>query len=202
VQTASPGPPEHRGTAESATDVAEPSVPTPRAGNEQIATDRPLLAERFSAGDVSALADLYRTTSPLVFTIALRTLGSQSDAEDATQRVYLEAWRSRSAYDPTQRPLRAWLVAITRRVVAARIANPDEVADGIADRVVDAIVVAEGLSRLDQPQRDVVEMSFFDGLTHTQISEALAIPVGTVQSSIKRGLAQLRRQLGVSDGAS
>jgi RNA polymerase sigma-70 factor (ECF subfamily) len=222
VQISSPGPREQRGTAESTTDLAEPSVPTPRVDNEQLVPARALLAERFRAGDLDALSGLYMETSPLVFTIALRTLGDQSDAEDATQRVYLEAWRRRAAYEPSMRPLGAWLVGIARHVVAARIAErsrqagldngerdvgrddlaSDDATDGIADRVVDAIVVADGLSRLDQPRRDVVEMSFFQGLTHTQIAEALGIPVGSVKSHIKRGLAELRRQLGVSDGAS
>ena len=165
------------------------------------------------------LADLYRQTSSLVFTIALRTLASKPDAEDVTQRVYMQAWRSRHTYDPSRRPLRAWLVGITRHVVADKIGErsrqirleqrlgevglvEQQSDDGIAERVADAVVVADSLARLEQPRRQVVEMSFFEGLTHTQIADALGLPLGTVKSHIKRGLAQLRRQLGVSDGAS
>jgi RNA polymerase sigma-70 factor (ECF subfamily) len=189
------------------------SVPSPRIDLEQLDGDAGRLAERFRAGDVNALAEVYQQTSALVFTIALRALSSQSDAEDVTQRVYLQAWRSRGAYDPGRRPLRAWLVGITRHVTADKIAErarqtgleqrlgeagrvEQAADDGIAERVADAVVVADGLSRLEQPRRQVVEMSFFEGLPHTQISEALGLPLGTVKSHIKRGLAQLRRQLG------
>jgi RNA polymerase sigma factor (sigma-70 family) len=215
---ASSDPSEHGAPAQSTTDIA-PSLPTPRADSDQIGAEAAALAERFRAGDVGALSEAYRQTSPLVFTIALRTLASQPDAEDVTQRAFLQAWRGRGTYDPTRRPLRAWLVGITRHLVADKIAERSRqirleqrlgeigrveqaAEDGIADRVVDAIVVADELSRLEQPRRQVVEMSFFEGLTHTQISEALEIPLGTVKSHVKRGLAQLRRQLGVSDGAS
>jgi RNA polymerase sigma-70 factor (ECF subfamily) len=216
---ASQGSPDDVGTARAAIEPATRTFPGPRADAEQLDAANAALAERFAGGDVGALADLYRDTSSLVFTIALRTLASHPDAEDVTQRVYMQAWRSRHTYDPTRRPLRAWLVGITRHVVADKIGERtrqlrleqrlSEVGrveqaseDGIAERVADAVVVADGLSRLEQPRRQVVELSFFDGLTHTQISEALGIPLGTVKSHIKRGLAQLRRQLGVSDGAS
>ena len=209
----SAGPPERAGTAESATETAAPGVPTPRVASEPIDAPAAALAARFRAGDVSALAEVYRQTSALVFTVAIRTLAAQQAAEDVTQRVYLQAWRSRAAYDPERRPLRGWLVGITRGVVADEMAErsrqmrveqrlgevgrvEQESEAGIAERIADAVVVADALSRLDQPRRQVVEMSFFEGLTHTHISEALGIPVGAVRSHIKRGIAQLRRQLG------
>jgi RNA polymerase sigma factor (sigma-70 family) len=217
----SPGHPDDIGTATPTADVSSPAVPSPRAGAEQYdeQSDDGMLAQRLKAGDVEALATVYQQTSPLVFTIALRALSNPSDAADVTRRVYVEAWRSRETYDPARRRIRTWLVGIARRVVAATIdvrsdgirvdqrlgeVGPVEQAseDGIAERVADAVVVADGVSRLDQPRRQVVEMAFFDGLTHTQISAALGIPVDAVTSHIKRGLAQLRRQLGASDGAS
>jgi RNA polymerase sigma factor (sigma-70 family) len=218
---ASPDSPDEVGTAASTTGTAARSFPAPRSDSEQLDGDETLV-QGLIAGDLGAMSEVYRQTSSLVFTIALRTLASQPDAEDVTQRVYLQAWRRRGTYDPTRRPLRAWLVGITRHVVADKMAErsrqirleqrlgevgevgglEEASEDGIAGRVADAVVVADGLSRLEQPRRQVVEMSFFDGLTHSQISESLGIPLGTVKSHIKRGLAQLRRQLGVSDGAS
>lgn len=186
---------------------------------DDVEVDTEQLGARFAAGDRTALAEAYRRSSPLVYTIAIRTLGSGSEAEDVTQRVFLQAWKSRANYDPERRPLPAWLVGITRHVVADRLsertrerrlqqrvedhdAGDVAVEDGIAERVADAVVVADGLSRLDQPRRQVVEMSFFDGLTHSQISEKLNLPLGTVKSHIKRGLAQLKPLLEVSDEAS
>ena len=176
----SPGSPDEVGTAAPTTDIAERAFPAPRSDSEQLGAEAAALASRLVAGDVGALAEVYRQTSSLVFTIALRTLGSQADAEDVTERVYIQAWRTRGAYDPTRRPVRAWLVAMTRHVVAdtmversrlqrleQRIGEVDQVEqeseDAIAERVTDAVVVADGLSRLDDPRRQVVEMSFFDG---------------------------------------
>jgi RNA polymerase sigma-70 factor (ECF subfamily) len=180
--------------------------------------DAALLGERFRAGDRAALAEAYGRFSPLVYTLSLRTLGAPA-AEDVTQRVFIHASRSRAGFDPERRPLPAWLVGITRHVIADRmsersreqrsqqrviVADPAraEADEGIADRVADAVVVADGLSRLEQPRRRVVEMSFFGGLTHSQIAESLGLPLGTVKSHIKRGLAQLKTHLEVSDEPS
>lgn len=181
--------------------------------------DVAVIGERFRDGDRAAVAEAYRRWSPLVYSIALRSLGTTTEAEDLVQRVFVQAWRSRSRFDPSRRPLPAWIVGITRHVIADRLgerarearlqqkvtvvdAVPDRTDDTIADRVTDSVVVADGLSRLEQPRRRVVEMSFFDGLTHSQIAETLGLPLGTVKSHIKRGLAQLKSHLEVSDAAS
>jgi RNA polymerase sigma factor (sigma-70 family) len=215
VQMSSPGSPEDRGGTSTLYD-------RPSDIDDDLAElDTRQVGEQFAAGDQTALAEAYRRWSPLVYTLALRTLSQQSEAEDVTQRVFIQAWRSRENFDPNRRPLPAWLVGITRHVVSdrmsersrewrlqKRVATADppavEVDDGIADRVADAVVVADGLSRLEQPRRRVVEMSFFDGLTHSQIADSLGLPLGTVKSHIKRGLAQLKTHLEVSssDGTS
>jgi RNA polymerase sigma-70 factor (ECF subfamily) len=207
------------GRTQQLSDTAEHTVPTPRTDPEQADVDAAALAERITRGDVAALAEVYGQTSSLVFTIALRALASHADAEDVTQCVYLQAWRSRAAYDPSRWPVRGWLVGIARQLIADKLAEPArqirleqpfeefgaaerETEVSIAERIADAIVVVDSLSRLVRPRRDVVEMSFFDGLTHTQISEALNLPLGSVKSHITGGLSQLRRQMAVSDGAS
>lgn len=204
----SPGSADARGPSRSPVGVIEDEDPA-------------VVASVFSSGDPAGLAEAYRRWSPLVHTIALRTLRSQAEAEDVTQRVFLQAWRSRRSYDPDRRPLAAWLVGITRHVVADRLSEhtrdrelhervhasdpggsvPTN-GDGIAERVADAVVVADGLSQLESPRREVVELSFFTGLTHSQISAQLDMPLGTVKSHIRRGLLELRDHLEVSDDAS
>jgi RNA polymerase sigma-70 factor (ECF subfamily) len=195
------------------------AIPTPRSGVERLGGDADAVVHRFVAGELAALADVYQQTSPLVYTAALRALTNQRDAETVTRQVYLHAWRGRGAYDPSRRTLRDWLVAITRDVVAATIAErsheprpeqpPDQAelvekapAEIMARRIVDAVVVSDGLTRLEPAHRKVVELSFFDGLTHTQVADALGISVGSVKSHLKHGLAQLKRRWEVSDGAS
>jgi RNA polymerase sigma-70 factor (ECF subfamily) len=213
---ASPSSPDNGGTA--TTETAGRSIPTPRSGTERVDAEPDSVAERFVAGDLEALAAVYQLTAPLVFTVALRSLGVQHDAEVVTRVVYARAWRSRHTYDPSRRQLRAWLVGLTRQAVAdqlgdwARDDEADASPDGdeldqqapdkvIVERVIDAVVVSDGIARLDEARRHAIELSFFDGLAHTQIAESLDRPVDSVKGDIKRGLAQLRRELGVVDGA-
>lgn len=174
------------------------------------------LGRRLIAGDEQALADIYGQWSSLVYSLALRSLGDVSDAEDATQRVFVAAWQSRHRYDPERAAVSAWLVGITRNVIAdAHAARSRERAltdqltaitgedaspapdTGLADR----LIVADELARLDPVPRRVVHLAFFDDLTHTQIAERLDLPVGTVKSHIRRSLSRLRERMEVSHGA-
>ena len=178
--------------------------------------DASALAQRFVAGDERALAEIYGQWSSLVYSLALRSLGDATDAEDVTQKVFVAAWQSRVRFDPERASLSAWLVGITRHTVAdtheARTRQrllTDQVASVTSDDVVsspeadlaDRLVIADEMARLDPVPRAVVRLAFFDDLTHLQIAERLGIPVGTVKSHIKRSLSKLRGRLEVSHGA-
>ena len=78
----------------------------------------PAVIEAFVAGDEEALAEIYRRWSSLIYSLALRSLGNVTDAEDITQRVFAHAWASRQTFDHTRAELPAWLIEITRRELA------------------------------------------------------------------------------------
>ncbi|WP_240645693.1 sigma-70 family RNA polymerase sigma factor [Georgenia sp. SYP-B2076] len=185
----------------------------------EVDDDESAQARAFRDGQPDAMRAAYQRWSPLVYTIALRSLGSVSDAEDVTQQVFVAAWRGRARFDPDRAPLASWLVGITRHVVAdtherrtrerraqdaATATAGEEGVVGYEDpsRVVDRVIVADAVAGLGDPQREILTLAFYDDLTHVQIAERVGLPLGTVKSHIKRSLQRLRARLEVADEAS
>jgi RNA polymerase sigma factor (sigma-70 family) len=185
--------------------------------DRNVGLDEDALAAAFVEGDERALADIYARWSPLVYTIALRSLADVTDAEDVTQKTFVAAWQGRHTFDPHLSALPGWLVGITRNKVAdthaarARVrrleaeltAHTPRVDDWHADLdLADKLAIADEISQLEPDAQRVIRLAFFDDLTHSQISERLGIPLGTVKSHIRRSLHRLRTRLGVSHAAS
>jgi RNA polymerase sigma-70 factor (ECF subfamily) len=172
-----------------------------------------VVAAVFAAGGDDALRAAYDAYGPLVFTFCRRALGPDR-AGDATQEVFLAAWRSRARFDPAQGTLRGWLVGIARyKVLAALRAGgraaaltvdgavvPEGRAADAVEVLADRMVLTDALDVLPERARRSVRLAYADGLSHREIADATGVPLGTVKSDIRRGLDVLRRELGGTGG--
>lgn len=184
-------------------------APPPAAFRKEPAIeDDAELGARFAAGDERALKEMYDRWSRLVYTLAVRSLGDRAEAEDVTQRTFVSAWTSRASFQSGKGPLGGWLVAIARRRIAdahearSRTARIEEAMRAVAEEPVaapvdvsDAIALADEIEQLEPDARAVVTLAFYQDLTHAQIAERLAMPLGTVKSHIRRSLTRLRSRL-------
>jgi RNA polymerase sigma factor (sigma-70 family) len=178
--------------------------------------DDPAITAAFQVGEDRALALVYRRWSPLVYTLAIRSLGDVGDAEDVTQKVFVAAWTSRSNFDPVKAKLSTWLVAITKNKIAdthearARVrrlqqelAATSRPADFIQEPVdlADTLLVADEISQLEPDAQRIMRLAFFDDLTHNEIADRTGMPLGTVKSHIRRSLQRMRTRLEVNNAA-
>ena len=167
------------------------------------------LEERLVVGDHAALRQVFDEYGPTVLGLARKLVGS--DAEDLTQQVFLDAWRSRARFDPEKGSLGAWLTGITRfkaidhwRASGRRPSVPVadaglyEASASDVDRVVDQLVLTRALATLPPVRRQLLELGFYHGLSHAEIAEKTELPLGTVKSHMRRGLEALQRELGAS----
>ncbi|MDO6145294.1 RNA polymerase sigma factor [Paenarthrobacter aurescens] len=177
------------------------------------------LTASFMAGDESALVAAYREFAPLVHALALRSLRDRAAADDATQEVFIRVWRSRDTFNPEVARLPAWIVGITRHVIAdAHSASNREVRRVLAvaqvhdaggedpseeavEVLADRLLLDGELDRLGEPQGAIMKLAFYEDLTHEQISRRLELPLGTVKSHIRRSLIHLRSRLEVDHAA-
>lgn len=158
---------------------------------------------RLARQEEHALEDAYAVYAPLVLAYASRYVG-RDEAEDVTQRTFLDAWRHAGRYDPAQR-FTGWLFTIAhRRAVDALRARRHQVVDvetlrelsgedgrETANRFADAADVRAAVAQLPDHERVVVEMTYFDDLTQREVAKRLDVPLGTVKARASRGTRRL-----------
>ena len=167
------------------------------------------------AGRESDLAAFYDATRELVYGFALRIVRDRSIAEEVTLDVYLQIWRQAASYRPERGSPETWLLTIARTRSIDRLRSTrarrrrEEPLDGRLEAGIDRPgqseepgrrieeaerreSVAAALRKLPSAQRQAVELAFFEGLTHHEISLHLDLPLGTVKTRIRLGMLRLR----------
>ncbi|WP_231930042.1 RNA polymerase sigma factor [Friedmanniella luteola] len=167
----------------------------------------------FADGLDGSLEESFRRWGTLVNTVAWRLLGDAGEAEEVTQQVYVAAWRGRHTFAPDRGSLAAWLLGSTRHRVVdrqrargreirlIRAAAEDAVQQSSPEApevVTDRLLLADEIARLPDPRRSILQLAFYDGYTHAEISERLGLPLGTVKSHARRALLHLRDRLTTS----
>jgi RNA polymerase sigma factor (sigma-70 family) len=165
---------------------------------------------RVAGGDRAALRLVYDATAAKLFGVCLRILNDRSEAEDVLQEVYLNVWGKAASFDEARASPITWLVAIARnRAIdrarsggVARLSAPIEAADAIPDPTPLAAETLEAaqensrlyscLDELELRQSTAIRAAFIDGLTYEELAERQNVPLGTMKSWIRRGLAKLR----------
>lgn len=178
----------------------------------EVARDRTRLVEALVATaeeDRSAFQRVYTLTSAKLFGICLRICGDRQAAEDVLHEVYLTIWKRAGSFQPGRASPISWLATIARnraidwrRANMSRRTDPVEWADDIADgspAADDAMIAGESdrrlhlcLDSLDAQQRNAIRTAFFHGLTYAELAERSEVPLGTMKSWVRRGLARLK----------
>jgi len=176
-----------------------------------------LLAARLAAGDDHALTEVFDRLASAVYAAALGVLGEGGAAQDVVQDVFVELWSHPGRYDPAAGKLRTYLIVLARgravdmvRSELRRIARQerhhrlvpgpwqpspcDEVTAAEAVGAVRAAVRA-AVRLLPDAQRQVVELAYFEGLSHREVALAAGIPEGTAKSRLRLALAKLETAL-------
>ena len=182
-------------------DSARRSPQNAAVGDESLLT-------RAKGGDQLAMTELFDRYSRLVYSVALRVLNDPGQAEDVMQEIFFQVWRNPDSFVSGRGSLGAWLAVMARNraIDALRRRRP-------TDPVDDVVLVAKGdlasdveqnrmmekvrgvLKDLPDGQQQLVEMAFFEGLTHSEIATRTGDPLGTVKTRIRSALTTLRKAI-------
>jgi RNA polymerase sigma-70 factor, ECF subfamily len=172
------------------------------------------LVHRLLQRDVGAFEQLYDRHSRAVYGLVLRILQQAGTAEEVVQDVFLQLWRNAAQYDFMRGPFVPWLFALARnraldtlRLKSERQRRREDQTEELPpvgsapeyekqlDEKRRAEKVRALMSSLNPQQKRAIELAYFEGLSHTEIAEALKEPLGTVKSWIRNGLLRLKEEL-------
>ncbi len=190
-------------------------VPSGDSSPEGTGTTLAALLRQCARGNEDSFAELYDLTSRRVHGLVLRVVRDPAQAEEVTQEVYLQAWRTASRFDETRGSALAWLMTLAHRRAVDRVRAAEAVSlqdttyhqsthvvahDATAEAVessIEAHRVRTALGELTKVQREALELAYFGGYTHTEVATMLDLPVGTAKTRIRDGLIRLRDAMGV-----
>lgn len=172
------------------------------------------LLGRIVTRDQAALAALYDRYSPLVYSLVLRIVRKTDEAEDLLQEIFMQVWNKAESFSQSKGSAYTWIVTIARRKAIDRLRSKEmqsrstSIDDDPVLNLPDAAyasnplhaamtveyeaLMKSALLTLVPEQRVIIELSFFEGYTQSQIAERLELPLGTVKTRMRQGMIRLR----------
>ncbi len=174
----------------------------------------PSVLQCIANGDSNAVRECIDQYGALVWSLARRFSRTAADAQDATQDIFLQIWRSAARFDASKGSEKAFIATIARRRLIDRLrksaAEPpmdssDETLESVAwsdsgsgaETSIEAAQAMQALAELQPEQRQVLELGLLHGLTQSEIAKRLGMPLGTVKSYMRRGLMRVREYMQV-----
>lgn len=201
-----------------ATQLASPDIADAMADEAALVA----LVGRMRFGDTAALGQLYDRALPRVYGLAMRVLRHPQDAEEVVSDVFLQAWEQAAGFCPERGAVMAWLLTLTwsravdkqrrgRRQRLEQPLHPDGMDESyvpgeanpadVLDRLGNTQAVQHAFRALSPAQRTVIELTYLEDLSQPEIAQRTGLPLGTVKSHARRGLAAMRAAL-MADGES
>jgi RNA polymerase sigma-70 factor (ECF subfamily) len=176
-----------------------------------------ILMQLIGAKDEKALGVFYDIHSSMIYSLVLKMTGSVFDAEEIVQEVFLKIWNNADKYDGRRGSVQSWIITIARRLAIDRTRSKqfkmrsressDESSlesvrqnsqDNQTSVAAEIREVNEALEKLDSSYRDVINLSYYEGYSHSEIANHLDIPLGTVKYRIREAVDKIRRLLDVT----
>ncbi len=192
-----------KATGEPAHDGRGSDVPPDALSDEE-------LLRAVGGGDGAALLSLHQRYAGLVYSMAYRVLNDAQLAEEITQDVFVKLWQKAQRYDPQRGRFTTWLLSVTRFAAidrlrgegrrpqpstlddTAELAPPPHLSQAGHREWEEGQMLRLMVQQLPHDQRQVVELAYFGGLTHSELAEHLGLPLGTVKGRLRLGLQKLR----------
>ena len=163
--------------------------------------------------DPDGVAVLFDRYGGIAFGMALKVLTDRGAAEDVVQEAFLSIWKQAASYDTSRGSARTWLLTVVRNRAVDRLRSSrsrvsrDQPIEGMENELgvpdvwaevsvnLDRESIQSALAELQGEQRQVIELAYFSGLTHVEIADKLAVPLGTVKGRMRIGLRKMRALL-------
>ncbi|MEP7324422.1 MAG: sigma-70 family RNA polymerase sigma factor [Gemmatimonadota bacterium] len=177
--------------------------------------DLPLI-QRIASGDERAVGELYDRYGAVLYAVTFRILGERADAEEVVMETFAQVWREATRFDTERGSVPAWLTMMARsraldqvrsrdrreRLATSAAREDDSRAPAMgtwgkdptreAEQNERKRKVVDAMAALSQPQREAIELAYYEGLSQSEIAERLKEPLGTIKTRVRLGMMKLR----------